>query len=71
MTVVRYTGILDPTREVEALRPAAEHLTLLMMLCKPFGTDYHVLSAARQALVTAAFHFTKDPTYFGSSPPSG
>jgi hypothetical protein len=64
MVQVRYTGIRDPKAAFEALRPYRKAMIQLQMNCRPFSADYMVLLAAQEALDTAAFHFTRDPTFF-------
>lgn len=71
MVAKRYTGISNPREEFEALRPAADQLTAMMGRCKPFGTDYCVLLAARTALETAAYHFTNEPHLYSAKAHSG
>ncbi len=62
----RYSGVSDPRGEFERLRPAVERLEAMRLNCKPFGQDYLILTAARDGLVTAAFHFTHDPFLYGA-----
>lgn len=64
MVRMTYPGISDPKKAFDALRPYRKAILELEMLCRPFGTDYLVLMAAKDALDTAAFHFTRDPTFY-------
>ena len=68
MGKVIYTGLSDATAAFEALRPYHKALIEMRTGCRPFGPEYHVLSAAQDALVTAAFHFTRDPPFFSDKP---
>lgn len=65
MTRLTYPGIADPGAEFEKLRPLAAELRRLQRRCKPFGRDYHALAVAIEGLETAAFHFTRQPRFFG------
>lgn len=64
MVRMTYTGIPDPKAAFDALRPYRKAIIELEMLCRPFSADYLVLMAAKDALDTAAFHFTRDPTFY-------
>ena len=68
MTRVRYLGLSDPRQAFEDLRPLHKALIRMMMRCKPFGPDYLVLSAAKAALETAAYHFTREPNFYAGKP---
>jgi hypothetical protein len=68
MVRMRYPGVSDPKTAFEALRPYRAALLELEMRCRPFGPDYLVLMAAKDALDTAAFHFTRDPQFFALKP---
>jgi hypothetical protein len=37
---------------------------------RPFGPDYLILSAVLKALDTADYHFTREPSFNASKPPS-
>jgi hypothetical protein len=67
MVPVRYTGVSNPREAFEALRPAHDALLKMMIKCRPSGTDYLVLLAAKDALKTAAQHFTGDRHIYGGS----
>ncbi len=69
MTQVRYPGVLDPKGEFEALRPYHDALIRLQTRYRPFGPEYLILNAAREALATACFHFTRDPNFYAATPP--
>lgn len=71
MVKVRYTGLIDPAQEFEALRPAYSVTIRMMMQCKPFSADYLALLAVTQAMNAAAAHFMPQPavtSFFGSKP---
>lgn len=68
MTPVRYIGLADPIREFEALRPYVDELRRLQRKCKPFGRDYLALAIALDAVETAAYHFTRRPSFYGGAP---
>jgi hypothetical protein len=70
MVRTRYTGISNPKAEFEALRPSYKALIQMQSRCRPFGPEYHILSAAAEALRTAAFHFTGDSTFYSLQPPT-
>ena len=63
----RYVGIGDPKAAFEALKPAHRALTAMKAHVRPLGADYLILEAAQKALMTAAYHFTRDPFFFGGS----
>jgi len=65
----RYSDPKNPTAEFEAMRPAFNQAIRLMTQLKPFGPDYLILHAVTQAMTTAAFHFLRDPHFFGGEPP--
>jgi hypothetical protein len=67
----RYTAVHDAQARFERIRPAVAELDAMMLQVKPFGPDYCILLAAREAMTTAAFHFTKEPHLFGTKPASG
>jgi hypothetical protein len=64
MTQVRYSGVADPQRAFDELRPLVKKLGEMRIKCRPFGRDYHALSVALDALETTAFHFTRNPNFF-------
>lgn len=61
----RYTTVHDAAARFERMRPGVAEIDLMMRQVKPFGPDYCILLAAREAMTTAAFHFTKEPYFFG------
>jgi hypothetical protein len=67
VTRVRYAAISNPKERFERMRPTVAEIDAMLKTVKPFGPDYCVLLAAREALQTAAFHFTREPYLFGSS----
>ncbi len=69
MVKVRYLGITNPKAAFDALRPYCQAIIEMETRCRPFGTAYLVLSAAKDALDTAACHFTRDPNFFASKLP--
>ncbi len=71
MTPVRYTGVTDPQRAFDQMRPLVKQLGDLKHKCRPFGRDYHALSIALDALETTAFHFTRNPNFFNDRPGHG
>jgi hypothetical protein len=68
MVVVKYPGVLDPRRAFEALRPFRRAIGVMQDRCRPFGSDYLILSAVVKALDTAAYHFTREPDFFNLRP---
>jgi hypothetical protein len=65
----RYGDPRNPRTEFEAMRPAYASAIKLMRELRPFGSDYLILHAVTEALTTAAFHFLRDPDFFGADPP--
>lgn len=68
MVPVRYTGVPNPLHAFAELRPLWERLIAMQTKVRPFGTDYMVLDAAKKALDTAAYHFTREPDFFTAKP---
>lgn len=71
MVKVVYTGLSDPVRDFEALRPAYGAVIAMKMKCRPFGTDYLALQKITDAMNEAAQHFIPTPPvtgFFGSKP---
>lgn len=68
MVPVRYLGVPDPMRAFGELRPIWERLTAMQTKVRPFGTEYMILDAAKKALDTAAYHFTREPNFFTAKP---
>jgi hypothetical protein len=68
MVKQRYVGLARPEDAFAALKPFRVELIRMKSLCRPFGADYLVLEAVREALDTAAFHFTRDPTFYSLRP---
>jgi hypothetical protein len=66
MVQVRYLGVANPKAAFDALRPLRKQLIDLQMKCRPFGPDYLILDAAKTALDTAAYHFTREPDFFSA-----
>lgn len=60
-----YPGVADPVAEFEKLRPMVAELRRMQRRCAPFGRDYHAIAVALEGLETAAFHFTRQPRFFG------
>lgn len=69
MTKVRYHGLQNPKESFEELRPLQRNLIRMMTRCRPFGPDYMILDAAKKALDTAAYHFTREPDFYALKPP--
>ncbi|WP_309644343.1 hypothetical protein [Phenylobacterium sp.] len=67
MTKVGYPGVSDPKVAFAALSDYRDALIKMQIKCRPFGTDYLILLAAKDALDTAAFHFTRDPTFYDAT----
>jgi hypothetical protein len=64
-----YEGLGEPAEAVaafEALAPFARALAELQRRCRPFGRDYLALDIAKQSLDSAAYHFTRTETFYGS-----
>jgi len=68
MSKQTYCGVYDPEAQFEALRPYRKALIHMKTQVRPLGSDYLILDAAMQALDTAAYHFTGDPTFFHLRP---
>jgi hypothetical protein len=68
MVQVRYPGIGDPKTMFEGLRPFRKALIDMKKRCRPFGTDYLILDAVDKALMTAAYHFTREPDFYAGKP---
>lgn len=68
MTKVGYPGVRDAKAAFEALRDYRNALIKMQIKCRPTSADYMVLLAAKQALDTAAFHFTRNPAFFSGEP---
>lgn len=64
----RYGDPRNPTAEFEAMRPAFEAARRMMDQVRPQSPDYLVLHAVTTAMNTAAFHFLRDPYFFGAKP---
>lgn len=59
-------GDLREAREAfTALEPYAARLRALQRACRPFGRDYMAVAIALTSLETAAFHFTRDASFYG------
>jgi hypothetical protein len=67
MVQVRYSGVVNPVGEFEALAPFVERLRQMQMRCRPFGRDYHAIAITLDALETTAFHFTRRPHFYAAS----
>lgn len=50
----------------EALTPYAHALSAMQQQCRPFGRDYLALGIALDSLGSAAFHFTREATFYGA-----
>jgi hypothetical protein len=70
MVKVRYVGVTNPKAAFEALRPLRAALIELKTRCRPFGADYLILDAVDRALITAAYHFTREPDFYSMKPHS-
>jgi hypothetical protein len=70
MVVVRYLGLANPHREFAELPPFREAILRMEQSHRPFGPDYLILSAVLKALDTADYHFTREPSFYASKPPS-
>jgi hypothetical protein len=68
MVKVNYVGVTNPRAAFNELRPLRDKLRAMQGKCRPFQADYLVLDAALKALDTAAYHFTREPEYFGLKP---
>jgi hypothetical protein len=69
MVRMRYTGLTDPKAAFEQLKPLRAQLLRMQAQCRPFGSDYLILSAITKAMDTAAYHFTGEPDFFSLRPP--
>ena len=63
-----YIGVTNPRGAFEELKPLREKLIAMQGRVRPFGPDYLVLEAVKKALETAAYHFTREPSFFGLKP---
>ena len=64
-----YAGLGDPlARQAHfaTLTPYRAQLRALQGQCKPFGHEYQALSIPIRCLDTAAFHFTRDESFYGA-----
>jgi hypothetical protein len=68
MVQVRRSGISDPKRAFEELRPYRLRLIAMMDRCRPFHADFLILHAAQRALDAAAHYFTGEPDFFALKP---
>jgi hypothetical protein len=68
MVKQRYVGLTRAEDAFAALKPFRAELIRMKSQCRPFGADYLILEAVREALDTAAFHFTRDPTFYSLRP---
>jgi hypothetical protein len=68
MTRLTYTGLQNPVREFELLRPYVDQLRQLQGQCKPFGRDYMAIAIALDGLESAAYHFTRRPHFYAGRP---
>lgn len=50
----------------KALTPYSHRLRQMRTRCRPFGRDYLALDIAHQSLETAAFHFTREASFYGA-----
>jgi hypothetical protein len=60
-----YLGITQPKADFGALRPFRQQIILMAARVRPQSTDYLILHALIHALDTAAYHFTREPDFFG------
>ncbi|THD74361.1 MAG: hypothetical protein E7812_18740 [Phenylobacterium sp.] len=63
-----FSNPMNPRAEFEALKPAFDTIIKLQTTVRPYGPDYIILTAVTKAMGTAAFHFLRDPNFFGSKP---
>jgi hypothetical protein len=70
LTQIRYVGVTNPKAVFDELRPYRRARIKMKAGCRPFGPEYLILTAAQEALDTACFHFTRDPTFY-VAPPHG
>jgi hypothetical protein len=64
-----YEGLGEPAEAIAALQDLAPYVACLRALqhkCRPFGRDYLALEIARQSLDTAAYHFTREASFYGA-----
>ena len=63
-------GRLSDRREAiaafEALGPYVDRLRAMQFKCRPYGRDYMAIDIAKECLGTAAFHFTREPHFYGA-----
>lgn len=62
----RLSDRAEAVRAFLALEPYAERLRTLQGCCRPYGRDYAALEIARQGLETAAYHFTREASFYGA-----
>jgi hypothetical protein len=65
-----YSDPRNPRAEFEKMKPAFDEASRLMSTLRPFSSDYLILHAVTEAMRTAAFHFLRDPYFFGAKPHS-
>jgi hypothetical protein len=61
--------LADRTEAVKAFKALAGYhgaLGAMQRRCRPFGRDYLALEIAKQGLDTAAFHFTREESFYGA-----
>jgi hypothetical protein len=63
-----YVGVVNPRGAFEALAPFREKLIAMQGRVRPFGPDYLILDAVKKALDTAAYHFTREPSFYALRP---
>jgi hypothetical protein len=69
MGKTRYLGVHDPKAAFEALKPLHAGIIRMKTQVRPFGPDYLILDAVQSALVTAAYHFTREHDFYSAKPP--
>jgi hypothetical protein len=62
----RLSDAAEALAAFEALDPYARRLMSLRTRCRPFGYDWCALDIARLGLETAAFHFTREASFYGA-----
>jgi uncharacterized protein involved in copper resistance len=50
----------------KTLAPYQRALSAMQRQCRPFGRDYLAIDIAKQGLDTAAYHFTREASFYGA-----
>jgi hypothetical protein len=62
----RLSDRVEAMKAFKALASYHGALSAMQRRCRPFGRDYLAIEIAKQGLDTAAFHFTREESFYGS-----